>query len=209
MNPNELSSLANHEVKNNSSYLPKGLHQVKMTSYDFVEPKGGCPYLSFTVKDENDRQATLRLYREREGDKPEVIAFKRDKLKQLLEAAGADFKIKDPGKFMNTALNNPFQIVLRDEEFIGYNGELNNKPEVRTMVKYVFAEPIVNQFGEQIEVNVQDKYTFKPLQEDDRKRFEFELSEWKSKNGDNDSPKKESNTSSKQEKEIEDDDLPF
>lgn len=183
MNPNELEGVKNQEVntENNKKYLPKGLHKVKMVSYQFLEPEKQCPYFSFDVEDEKEYKSTCRIYREREGDKPDTIAWKRESLKRFFQAAGADFSQKDPAKFCQSALNNYFNIVLKEEEYIGYDKTNRNKPVIKSVVKYNFAEPLINEDGVEVSISLKDSYTYKPLDEKDRKRLEFELEEWNNK----------------------------
>ena len=201
---NELEGLQNAEVQTEAKYLPRGLHIVKMVDYKWENPQNGCPYFSFTVQDEHENKGTFRIYRERQGDSEEKVKGKRETLKRFFLACQADFSIKTGlNEFAQSGCGNYFQIVLKDEEYV--KEESGQRPEIKSITKYNFAEPLNDENGNQKVIKMEDKYTIKKLNPQELQQYKTKVAQWEAQQG-NASPQQAPEKGGSEEG---DDDLPF
>jgi len=205
-NENELNEIKSFSPETREGkYLKAGLHKVKITEYELVEPGNGkCPYFQFIVEDEYESRCKCKLFRVSGNESEQAKTIKLDNLKRLAIAAKADFGQKDPKKFAQSMTNNYFQIALRKKDYIGYDANNSNKPVIKFITEYSFAEPILDEHGKPNVVIMKESYLEKELSADEMKSFKSQLEDWELKHNSN-----EPSTVKENSNQEEEDDLPF
>jgi len=207
----EMNDIKKAETTGN--YIRKACVEIVTIKSFKMSPKdhAGCPFIEFVFETTNAEKAisTNRLFRVREGDSPEIIEFKNKRLKELLENAGADFKLKAE-QVIASAVGKKVRALFKEVEYIGYDKDNFNKPEIRTKIEYSFSAKAEN------EINGNQSYLFSALREKDRNKFNGELEKW---NRDNPSTNNTTSEPKSATQELldegndspaeEDDDLPF
>ena len=163
----------------------------------------GCPFIEFTFETANAAKEinTTRLYRVRDGDTADTREFKNKRLKELLENAGADFTLKGE-QVIKSAVTRKVQALFKEVEYIGYDKNNNNKPEVRTKIEYSFSGKADGT------INGNQSYLFSALRDSDRNKFEGELAKWMRDFPAGAAPQ-QSNAAPVEAPSNDDDDLPF
>ena len=137
----------------------------------------GCPYFEITFETVDDAKNinSTRLFRTREGDKPEAAAIKKKKIKELLQNAGADFSLKGMA-IIKSAIGKKVQALFRKSEYPGVDGDLNNKPIIKTKIEYSFSGPANS------ELEGKQSYLFKSLSDSQIKTMEADMDKWERDN---------------------------
>lgn len=169
----EMNDVKNAETSAN--YIKKaGIEIVTIKGYK-MSPSDhkGCPFIEFTFETIDDSKSinTTRLYRVRETDSVETKEYKNKRLKELLENAGADFALKGE-QVVKSSVGKQVQALFKTVEYIGYDNNNNNRPEIRTKVEYSFSAKV----GDTINGN--QSYLFSALREKDMKKYQGDLAKW-------------------------------
>lgn len=201
----EMNSISNQQLKTNNFLNKAGIEKVIIKDYQLVSPEKGTPYLELNFETINEEKLTLkqRFYRVKAGDSPESAEWKQERIKRVLSNAGCNFSLTGE-EVIKSALNKPFNVLFKQVEYIGYNKDFNNKPEIRTKIEYSFSEPINK------EITGNQSYFYSKLRDKDQAKFEGELLMWN-----RDNPSTSNNTSNEVNNNVdnttilENDDLPF
>jgi hypothetical protein len=198
---NEMNGIANYEIKSNSYINKPGIEEVVITKYELVNPDKGTPYLELTFQTADDNKLSLsqRFYRVKDGDSEESASFKLDRIKRVLINAGANFNLTGE-EVLKSSLNNKFQVLFKQVEYIGYDKDNANKPIIKTKIEYSFSEPIGK------EINGNQSYFYSKLRDRDQLKFDGELKNWER---DNSSSQPTNNVINEESSTTTDDDLPF
>jgi hypothetical protein len=163
------------KTETTGDYIKKACVEVVTIKGYKMSPKEhtGCPYIEVTFETTDASKSTnnTRLYLVREGDSPDTIEFKNKRIKELLENAGADFSLKGE-QVLKSAVSKKVKALFKSVEYIGYNKDNFNQPEIRTKIEYSFSAKA------DAEINGNQSYLFSALKEADRKKFEGELAKW-------------------------------
>jgi hypothetical protein len=137
----------------------------------------GNPYIEITLEDKDGAINNAKFFRVTENDSDNAKKVKTKMLKEIFINAKADqSKIKSPIDYLNSIKGNKIKVFFRKEEYIGYDKDNFNKPIIKTIVKYAWsAEENGNIFGNQ-------SHLLKPLNEDKKNKFNFELEQWEKNN---------------------------
>lgn len=140
----------------------------------------GCPYLEVTFKiakgEKNEgQQNTSKFFRVRDKDGEDTRGFKLDAIKKFFTNAGVDMKIAG-AKALVEVVGKQLKVLFRSEEYVGYDKNNNNKPTIKTTIKYLYSGPA----GE--ELQGQTKYFTKGLVGKDVAKFELESKKWEEDN---------------------------
>jgi hypothetical protein len=138
----------------------------------------GCPYIEvmFETVGEEKLSASTRLYRVREGDSEGAIEFKNKRIKELFTNAGGDFALKGEA-IIKSAMGGRVKALFKEQEYIGVDGNNNNKPEIRTKIEYSFSTK------EDLEIKGNQSYFKSPLNDKALKQYEGDLAKWERDNG--------------------------
>jgi len=131
----------------------------------------GVPYVEFTFETEEKQVSTNRFFRVKPEDSPEVAGFKKKKLKELLENAGADFTLKGE-QVIKSAIGLKVKALFKKVEYVTIDGNQNNKPIVKTKIEYSFSAKA----DDTIKGN--QSYLFTPLNEKAHTKLAAELAKW-------------------------------
>jgi len=133
----------------------------------------GVPYVDFTFETDNDEKAvnTSRFFRVKPDDKPEVAGYKRKKIKELLENAGADFTLKGE-QVIKSAIGLKVKALFKKVEYIGVNANLNNKPIIKTKIEFSFSAKA------DATIKGNQSYLFTPLNEKMHTKLAADLAKW-------------------------------
>jgi hypothetical protein len=169
----EMNSISNQELKTNNFINKPGIERVIIKDYQLVSPENRTPYLELNFETDNDEKLTLkqRFYRVKQGDLPSSAEWKQERIKRVLANAGCNFELTGE-EVIKSALNKPFNVLFKESEYIGYNKDLNNKPEIKTKIEYSFSEPINK------EITGNQSYFYSKLRDTDQAKFEGELLMW-------------------------------
>lgn len=152
---------------------------VTLKSYK-MSPKDhkGCPYIEVTFETVGEEKliATTRLYRVREGDSEGAVEFKNKRIKELFTNAGGDFALKGEA-IIKSAIGGKVKALFKEQEYIGVDGNNNNKPEIRTKIEYSFSTE------EDKEIKGNQSYFRSPLNDKALKQYEGDLVKWERDNG--------------------------
>jgi len=159
----------------------------------------GVPYVEFTFETTNEDKAinTSRFFRVKPDDKPDVAGFKMKKLKELLENAGADFTLKGE-QVIKSAIGLTVKALFKKVEYGGVDGNLNNKPIIKTKIEYSFC----TKTDDTIKGN--QSYLYTPLNAKSLAKFNADMAKWE-----RDNPQGGDNTPIVSEDPPVVDDLPF
>lgn len=199
----EMNAVKNAETTGN--YISKACVELVTIKGYKMSPADhkGCPFIEFTFETANAAKEinTTRLYRVRETDSPETIEYKNKRLKELLENAEADFTLKGE-QVIKSAVTKKVKALFKEVEYIGYDKNNNNKPEVRTKIEYSFSGKADGT------INGNQSYLFSALRDSDRNKFEGELAKWMRDFPAGTTPQ-QSNAEPVEAPSNDDDDLPF
>jgi len=179
----EMADVANTELS--GKYIQEAcVEVVTIKGYD-MSPKDykGCPYVDFTFETTNEDKAvnTSRFFRVNDGDTPDVAGYKKKKLKELLENANANFELKGEA-IIKSAIGLTIKALFKKVEYVGVDGDLNNKPTVRTKIEYSFC----SKTDETIKGN--QSYLFTPLNAKSIAKFNAEMAKWERDNPNGSTP---------------------
>jgi hypothetical protein len=176
-----------------------GPQLLKVTGYTLsenVKNYTGKLYIEWHTANADGLVANIKMYRKMETDSDAAKEFKLKQLKQFLENAGADFKLKGDA-FLDSVKGKKIKALMREEEYVGKDKSNNGKPEIKSIVRYAWSCP------ENEELNANASHLKKSLSEKDIARYQEQTDAWNSQYGA--TPGSEMPTDEKEG----DDDLPF
>jgi hypothetical protein len=166
----------------------------------------GTPFLQIVFQTEDGRKSTKNFFRVKDGDSEEAKSFKQKAIKELFANAGVDMKASGK-KALVEIVGCKIKALFRAEEYIGYDADNNNKPEIRESIKYSYSGPADQ------ELTGKSSYFHKALNPQKKATFDAELKTWERDNApkkEKASPKKETAPASNDSfEDDDDDDLPF
>jgi len=183
----EFQSAEKQEVSGGKYISSPMVALVEVTECKLSEDKDpkytGCPYLEVTFKvtdgNKNDGQMnTSKFFRTRDTDSAETRGFKLEGIKKFFTHAGVDMSVAG-AKALVEVVGKQLKVLFRSEEYVGYDKDNNNKPVVKTTIKYLYSGPADEELGGQM------KYFTKGLGAKDIAKFEFESKKWEADNAAN------------------------
>lgn len=197
------------KVETGSKYINKAcVATVVITKVEFSPADHkGTPYIQFPVEtdDEEKRISTVRLYRVKDGDSEQAKEIKLKMLKQFIENTGMDMKTIKTPQDLGKIVGKKIKCLFKEEEYIGIDKNMNNKPTIKTAVKYSFSGHVDNVLqGNQ-------SYFYKELKPADKSKYEAQLEVWNRENGSLGQPIQSEDTGmdAPVQSVKSDDDLPF
>jgi hypothetical protein len=133
----------------------------------------GCPYIEVTFETVSDAKAinSSRLYRVRPTDSEGSKEWKLKRIKELFSNAGADWALGGENT-IKSAMGKQVKALFKEVEYIGVDGNNNNKPEIRTKVEYSFSAPADG------EIKGNQSYLRSNLDEKGQTKLAAELEKW-------------------------------
>lgn len=180
----EFQSAEKQEVTGGKYISTPMVALVEVTEVKLSEDKDpkytGCPYLEVAFKvvnDEknNDKVNTSKFFRTRDSDSEDVRGYKLEGIKKFFTNAGVDMKVAG-AKALAEVIGKQLKVLFRSEEYVGYDKNNNNKPVIKTTIKYLYSGP-ANE-----ELEGQMKYFTKALVGKDVAKFELESKKWETDN---------------------------
>jgi len=137
----------------------------------------GVPYVDFTFETTNEDKAvnTSRFFRVKPDDSPDVAGYKRKKLKELLENAAADFTLKGEA-VIKSAIGLTVKALFKKVEYGGVDGNLNNKPIIKTKIEYSFSAKSEDA------IKGNQSYLYTPLNAKSLAKFNADMAKWERDN---------------------------
>lgn len=193
----ELNAIKKTETS--AKYITKpGVQLLKVTNYSLSEKDEnykGKPYIEFNMVNADGEITNAKFYRAQKDDSDTAKDFKRKQLKEFFDNVGADFELEGE-EFLKSAVNKKLKVLLREEEYIGKDKTNNNKPEIKSIVRYAWSA------AEDGEIGGNQSHLHKKLDEKRMTQYKAQLDAWESEFGAGDAAMPET------EQEA-DDDLPF
>jgi hypothetical protein len=171
----EMKDIAKAELGGN--YITKpGVEIVTLKSYKMSPTDAsfkGCPYVEVTFETIDDTKSinTARLYRVRPQDTESSKEWKLKRIKELFTNAGANWELKGEA-VIASAMGNQVKALFKEKEYVGVDGNNNNKPEIRTKIEYSFSARA------DAEINGNQSYLRGPLDEKGQAQLAADLEKW-------------------------------
>jgi len=176
-----------------------GPQVLKITGYTLsenVKDYTGKLYIEWHTINADGLVANIKMYRKMEADSDAAKEFKLKQLKQFLENAGADFKLKGDA-FLDSVKNKKVLALMREEEYVGKDKSNNDKPEIKSIVRYAWSAP------EGGELNANASHLKKSLSDKDVAKYQEMTDFWNKQYG------ATAGSEMPTDAKAEDDDLPF
>lgn len=194
----ELNAIKKTETS--AKYINKpGVQLLKVTNYSLSESNKdykGKPYIEFNMTNADGEITNAKFYRAQADDSDKAKDFKRKQLKEFFDNVGANFELEGE-EFLKSAVNKKLKVLLREEEYIGKDKTNNNKPEIKSIVRYAWSA------AEDGEIGGNQSHLHKKLDEKRMSQFKAQLDAWEAEHGVSEGAKMP------EPQQEADDDLPF
>lgn len=172
-----------------------GVYVLKLTGYvDSSTVKGysGKPYMEWNFVNAEGEITNAKMYRAQDGDSDSAKEFKNKMFKEFLDNIGANWDLKGE-EFLKDLIGKKIKALLREEEYIGKDKVNNNKPIIKSIVRYAWSTT------EDGDIGGNQSHLKKPLDEKRTEQYKAQLDAWNEEHG----------TEITKHEDDADDDLPF
>jgi len=137
----------------------------------------GNPYIEITLEDKDGAINNAKFFRVTENDSDDAKRIKTKILKEFfINAKANNDKINSPVEYLNSIKNKKVKVFFRKEEYVGYEKDNMNKPVIKSIVKYGWSS------AENEDIYGNQSHLLKPLNDDKRNKFNYELDNWNKNN---------------------------
>lgn len=178
-----------------SNYISKpGVYDVTVDGFivsEDLDDYSGKPYVEFSINTPDELTSRIRFYRPNDGDTEKVVEIKKQRMRDFLKNLGCDVDAVIGLDLLKSSVGRSVRALFKDREYIGFDKENGEKPEIKTITEYSFS------YAPNAKEMVKESYLYAALSSEEQGRFDNLITDWKKSNEatTNDAPTMDNTTS--------------